>query len=44
MSGWESYAQNDCIVHHCRTCQYEWKSKPLAVKRSKVGKSESPGA
>jgi hypothetical protein len=41
MSGWQSCARNDCIVHHCRTCQYEWTSRPLVkakAKRNTVGK------
>lgn len=35
MTGWESYARNDCIVHHCRTCQYEWTGKPLKKAKAK---------
>jgi hypothetical protein len=31
--GWISWAVSDCIVHHCRTCQYEWTGKPLAKAR-----------
>lgn len=24
-------AKKDCIVHHCRTCQWEWDGDPLQV-------------
>lgn len=27
--GWQAFASKECIVHHCRTCQYEWTGKTL---------------
>lgn len=46
VGGWESYARNDCIVHHCRTCQYDWTGKTLKKQRPKrtaVSESEDRG-
>jgi hypothetical protein len=28
--GYTFWATRDLIHHHCRTCQYEWVSKPLS--------------
>lgn len=32
---WNVYATKDHIVHHCRCCQYEWQTLPMAAKRAK---------
>jgi hypothetical protein len=32
---WNAAASRDHIVHHCRCCQYEWSTLPLAKKPEK---------
>ncbi len=27
---WDGRAKRDCIIHHCRGCQYEWETEPLS--------------
>jgi hypothetical protein len=35
VSCWGAEASRDHIVHHCRCCQYEWQTLPMAAPRIK---------
>lgn len=30
VDNWTREATRECITHHCRTCQYDWQTKPLS--------------
>lgn len=31
LSNWTVEATQDCIIYHCRRCQFDWQSKPICV-------------
>lgn len=42
--GWESFAIRDCIVHHCRCCQFEWTTKSLPAPKKVTQGKKSDGS
>lgn len=35
LSDFDVQATRDCIVHHCRGCQFNWQTKPLPKVKAK---------